>query len=61
VPKVSVKKKCCKDRPRCKSCPVVLMRLTKMGYAEELTTGKKPKYDVDKNVPKKAMTVARER
>lgn len=61
MPKVVAKKKCCKDKPRCKSCPVVLMRLTKMGYAEQLTTGKKAKYAVEKNVPKKAMVVARQR
>ena len=28
------KKRCCKDRPRCKSCPVVCTRLGKLGYAE---------------------------
>lgn len=61
MPKVAAKKKCCKDKQRCKSCPVVLMRLTKMGYAEQLTTGKKAKYAVEKNVPKKAMAVARQR
>lgn len=61
MPKVSAKKKCCKDKPRCKTCPVVLMRLSKMGYAEQLTTGKKAKFDVEKNVPKKAMIVARQR
>ena len=54
------KKKCCKDRPRCAACPVVLMRLEKMGYAEH--DDKKPrKYEVSKNVPKKAMLIARQR
>jgi hypothetical protein len=61
VPKVSAKKKCCKDRPRCKACPVVLMRLSKMGHAEQLTTGKKATYAVEKKVPKKVMLVARQR
>ncbi|WP_404382173.1 hypothetical protein LL946_15395 [Knoellia locipacati] len=61
MPKVSAKKKCCKDRPRCKACPVVLMRLSKMGYAEQLTTGKKATYAVEKKVPKKAVLVARQR
>ena len=28
------KKRCCKDRPRCKSCPGVCTRLGKLGYAE---------------------------
>ena len=31
-----------------------------MGYAEQLTTGKKAKYDVEKNIPKKAMVLARQ-
>ncbi|MDT0215420.1 hypothetical protein Q9R29_16120 [Rothia sp. ARF10] len=61
MPKVAAKKKCCKDKPRCKACPVVLMRLAKMGHAEQLTPGKKAKYAVDKNVPKKAMVLARQR
>ena len=54
------KKKCCKDKPRCKQCPVVLMRLEKMGYAEK--DEKKPRrYAVRSDVPKKAMLVARQR
>jgi hypothetical protein len=31
--RVKVKKKCCKDRPRCKKCPVTCKRLEKMGKA----------------------------
>lgn len=58
--KVQAKKKCCKDKPRCKKCPVVLMRLEKMGYAERTGEGKRS-YDVDTDVPKKAMLVARQR
>jgi len=54
------KKKCCKDKPRCAACPVVLMRLEKMGYAER-DTDKPRRYTVEKNVPKKAMLVARQR
>ena len=54
------KKKCCKDKPRCASCPVVLMRLEKMGYAER-DGDKSRRYVVDKTVPKKAMLVARQR
>ena len=54
------KKKCCKDKPRCAKCPVVLMRLERMGYAER--DAKKPReYEVDRNVPKKVMLVARQR
>ena len=54
------KKKCCKDKPRCAACPVVLMRLEKMGYAER-DDDKPRRYVVDKNVPKKAMLIARQR
>ena len=32
--RIKTKKRCCKDRPRCKSCPVVCKRLETMGYAE---------------------------
>ncbi|MCQ9370695.1 hypothetical protein NQ024_05420 [Corynebacterium sp. 35RC1] len=31
VERGKVKKKCCKDNPRCKSCPVVVHRLKKQG------------------------------
>jgi hypothetical protein len=54
------KKKCCKDKPRCAQCPVVLMRLQKMGYAEQ-DADKPRRYVVDANVPKKAMLIARQR
>ena len=32
--RIKTKKRCCKDRPRCKRCPVVSKRLETMGYAE---------------------------
>jgi hypothetical protein len=54
------KKKCCKDKPRCAECPVVLMRLAKMGYAEQ-DPEKPRRYAVSRNVPKKVMLVARQR
>ena len=54
------KKKCCKDKPRCAMCPVVLMRLEKMGYAEQ-DADKPRRFTVDTNVPKKAMLIARQR
>ena len=54
------KKKCCKDKPRCASCPVVLMRLAAMGYAERDDDNNR-RYVVDKKVPGKAMLVARQR
>ena len=31
---VKAKKRCCKSRPRCKRCPVVLKRLERAGAAE---------------------------
>ncbi len=58
MPAVTAKKKCCKDKLRCKKCPVVLMRLERLGYAERED---KRSYIVDKNIPKKALLVARQR
>jgi hypothetical protein len=51
------KKKCCKDTPRCKRCPVVCKKLEKAGYAER--QGKR--YVLVDVVPKKAMKAARAR
>ena len=31
---VKAKKRCCKSRPRCKRCPVVMKRLARSGLAE---------------------------
>jgi hypothetical protein len=31
------KKRCCKDRPRCKRCPVTCKRLAAEGYLERLS------------------------
>ena len=30
---IKAKKRCCKDRPRCKTCAVVCKRLEREGYA----------------------------
>jgi len=57
MPRVKAKKKCCKDKPRCKRCPVVLKRLEKAGYATRLS---KTEYVVV-DIPKKAMALARTR
>ncbi len=35
MPEVKAKKRCCKSRPRCKRCPVVLRRLAKAGLADQ--------------------------
>lgn len=47
---------CCKDRRRCKRCPVVWKRLEQAGHAER--AGKREFHPVGK-VPKKAMAAAR--
>lgn len=52
------KKKCCKDRPRCKSCPVVLKRLSDAGFATRLDP---MTYEMGDKPPKKALAEARAR
>ena len=42
---ITAKKKCCKDKPRCKRCPVTLKRLETMGLAQR--TGKRTYVVVD--------------
>jgi hypothetical protein len=51
------KKKCCKDAPRCKRCPVVCKKLAKAGYLEKQGSG----YVVLEVVPKRALKAARAR
>jgi len=55
---VTTKKKCCKDGPRCKRCPVVWKRLEKAGHAER--TGKRS-YVMLAIVPKKQLAAVRAR
>ena len=55
---VKTKAKCCKDRPRCKRCPVTLKRLEKLGYAERVD---KRNYVILDVVPKKVLKQARAR
>jgi hypothetical protein len=50
---IKAKKKCCKDKPRCKSCPVTLKRLSDGGHLVRLDLrryetvgGKVPKADL---------------
>ncbi|MEJ7845623.1 MAG: hypothetical protein WKF93_08255 [Acidimicrobiales bacterium] len=54
--RVTVKKKCCNDRPRCKNCPVVWKRLSRAGYAEKVD-GRR--YVVGEPVPKRVRKLAR--
>ncbi len=56
MPSVEPKKKCCKDRPRCKRCPVVLKRLERAGLAERERDGS---YRVSKSVSKKELKAFR--
>ncbi|WP_203453592.1 hypothetical protein [Jiangella aurantiaca] len=53
---VKAKKKCCKDRPRCKECPVVLKRLADAGLLERES---KRRYTFDTKPPKSAVSAAR--
>jgi len=58
VARLKAKKRCCKDRPRCKNCPVTLKRLDSAGYLsrEDLRS-----YVVVVKVPKAALKRARAR
>jgi hypothetical protein len=55
---VKAKKKCCKSRPRCKRCPVVLKRLEQEGLAERLS---KRRYEFAPELKKKELKAARRR
>jgi hypothetical protein len=57
VPKViKPKSKCCKDKPRCKKCPVVCKRLMNEGLAERTAEGG---FLIYEKVPKKVLKAAR--
>jgi hypothetical protein len=58
VPTVKAKKTCCRDKPRCKKCPVTLKRLADLGYADRES---RRVFLVVPKVPKKVMAVARAR
>ncbi len=55
---VKTKKRCCKDTPRCKKCPVVLKRLEAADLAERLD---KRRYEVSPKLKKKDLKAARRR
>lgn len=55
---IKVKKRCCKDRPRCKKCPVVLKRLADGGLATRLDTRH---YELSAELDKKQLKAARKR
>jgi hypothetical protein len=54
--RVKAKKRCCKDRPRCKRCPVVCKRLEKQGLAERVDLRV---YRISGNLKKKQLKAAR--
>ena len=58
MPKVTAKKKCCRDKSLCATCPLTLLRLVKMGYAEK---DDRTHFKVSAKVPKKALLLARAR
>jgi hypothetical protein len=53
---VRSKKRCCKERPRCKRCPVVLKRLEQAGSAERVD---RRTWMVEKKPKKKLLRAAR--
>ncbi len=55
---IKAKKRCCKDRPRCKKCPVVLKRLANEGVATRLD---KRHYELSPELGKKQLKAARKR
>jgi hypothetical protein len=55
---IKAKKRCCKDRPRCKKCPVVLKRLANEGVATRLD---KRRYELSPELGKKQLKAARKR
>ncbi len=54
--RVTVKKQCCDDRPRCKTCPLVWKRLSRAGYAAKID---RRRYAVPEPVPKAVRRLAR--
>ena len=62
MPSVTAKKKCCKDRPRCQRCPLVLKRLSDAGLVERQGERSDARvFKVPKKLPKKVLQAARAR
>jgi hypothetical protein len=55
---VKTKKRCCRDRPRCKKCPVVWKRLSNAGVAER-DPGDRRVYHPGPGLKKKQLKAAR--
>jgi hypothetical protein len=56
--RATAKKKCCKDKPRCKTCPVVLKRLADAGYAERVDLRN---YEITQKPKRSVLAAARAR
>jgi hypothetical protein len=52
---IKPKAKCCRDKPRCKRCPVVCKKLMRQGFAEKV----EGRYVLTVAVPKKHLKAAR--
>ena len=55
---IKPKKGCCRSKPRCKRCPVVVKRLEKAGFAERRADGL---VVISPEVTKKQVKAARQR
>ncbi len=53
---ITPKKRCCRDKPRCKRCPVVCKRMTRQGVAERLDDGR---FVLSVSLSKKRLKAAR--
>lgn len=53
---LTAKGRCCKDKPRCKRCPVVCKRLEQAGF---LGRAGKRSWTVEEKVTKRALRAAR--
>jgi len=53
---IRTKTKCCRDRPRCKRCPVVCKKLMRQGLAEKVEGGR---YVLSVDLSKKQLKAAR--
>ena len=53
---VKPKKRCCKERPRCKRCPVVCERLARQNLATKRPDGR---FELSVNLRKKQLKAAR--
>ena len=53
--RIKAKKRCCKDKPRCKRCPVVLKRMEKAGLVTRVSKREVVVVDVISKAQMKAL------